>query len=334
MEERCACGKSSAEHDSCGHDHATAHGKESPTAAEAYKAQNDVILHRGYGAAHGDKCFTSAVVATAHDGTILAASIDEYLFVEADRAGMVGVPNSDAALAKGYGEGQVLISKRHNNEAYSRMMQEQGPATVPWLTSMRALEAYCVGKRPAELANAGLEAVSGATLVDTPNYFKLVAEVACNIGPTTTGSYAGDGADLKLGRVNASAHGPKAFAEAVTLVQGDVIVAASIDEFLFIDASIPGWSPVPNSDKAFGKGCAPGVALMSKWMNSDLYSAMIREHAPSVVLWADSMAAIESFLAGMKIDEAKVEGPDAVSGATLMDTAGYVRAAALAGREA
>lgn len=334
MEGRCACGKSAAEHDSCGHDHAAVHGQESPATAQTYKAQNCVTLHRGYGAAHGDKCFTSAVVAMSHDGIILAASIDEYLFVEADRAGMVGVPNSDAALAKGYKEGQVLISKRHNDEAYSRMMQEQGPASVPWLASMRALEAYCVGKRPSELAHSGLEAVSGATLVDTPHYFKLVAEVACNMGPTTTGSYVGDGSDLKLGRANGSAHGPKAFAEAVTLVQGDVIVAASIDEFLFVDASLPGWSPVPNSDKAFGKACAPGVALMSKWMNSDLYSAMIREYAPSVVLWADSCAAIESFLAGRKIAQAEAKGPDAVSGATLLDTAGYVRAAAQAAREA
>ena len=45
--------------------------------AGAADATTSVTLHRGYGAAHGDKCFTRAVVATADDGTILAVSVED-----------------------------------------------------------------------------------------------------------------------------------------------------------------------------------------------------------------------------------------------------------------
>ena len=95
---------------------------------------------------------------------------------------------------------------------------------------MKAIEAYCVGKKASDLTKTSLDAVTGATLVDAPNYLKLVSEVAGSDDITTTGAYAGDGSDLKMGCATAAAHGDKAFAEAVSLVQGDVLVASSIDE--------------------------------------------------------------------------------------------------------
>lgn len=314
---------------------ASAKTDSSPAKAEgAGDAAKTVTLHRGYGAAHGDKCFTSVVVATADDGTILAASVDDYQFMAAGTAGITPVPNSDAGFAAGYAEGQELMSKSVNSEAYSAMMKEKAQATTPWLTSMEAIEAYCVGKKPSELTKTGLDAVSGATLVDTPNYIKLVSQVAESKDLTTTGTYIGDGSDLKLGRVNAAAHGDKAFAEAVSLVQGDVLVAASIDEFQFIDATTEGLEPVPNSDAAFAEGYAAGVTLMSKSVNSKVYSAMMKEKAQATTPWVESMSAIESFIAGQKIADVKAKGPDAVSGATLVDTAGYVEAAVSAAKAA
>ena len=261
-------------------------------------AAKTATLHRGYGAAHGDKCFTSVVVATAQDGTILAASVDDYQFMPADSAGITPVPNSDAGFADGYAEGKVLMSKTVNNDAYSASMKEKAQSTTPWLTSMKAIEAYCVGKKASDLTKTSLDAVTGATLVDAPNYLKLVSEVA------------------------------------VSLVQGDVLVASSIDEFQFADASSAGLVPVPNSDAAFAEGYAEGKALMSKSVNSDMYSASMKEKAQSTTPWIESMSAIESFVAGQKIADVKAKGPDAVSGATLVDTAGYVDTAVAAAKTA
>lgn len=319
---------------SCAGGNAAAKTDGATAAADAGDAAKTVTLHRGYGAAHGDKCFTSVVVATAEDGTILAASVDDYQFMAADSAGITPVPNSDAGFAAGYAEGQVLVSKMQNNDAYSAMMKEKAQATTPWLTSMKAIEGYCAGKKAADLTKTNLDAVSGATLVDAPNYLKLVSDVAQSGDIVTTGTYTGDGSDLKLGRVNAAAHGDKAFAEAVSLVQGDVLVAASIDEFQFSDAATDGLVPVPNSDAGFADGYAEGVVLMSKSVNSDVYSAMMKEKAQATTPWLGSMSAIEAFIAGQKIADVKAKGPDAVSGATLVDTAGYVEAAVSAAKAA
>lgn len=252
----------------------------------------------------------------------------------ADSAGITPVPNSDAGFADGYAEGKVLMSKTVNNDAYSASMKEKAQSTTPWLTSMKAIEAYCVGKKASGLTKTSLDAVTGATLVDASNYLKLVSEVAGSDDITTTGAYAGDGSDLKMGRATAAAHGDKAFAEAVSLVQGDVLVASSIDEFQFADASSAGLVPVPNSDAAFAEGYAEGKALMSKSVNSDMYSASMKEKAQSTTPWIESMSAIESFVAGQKIADVKAKGPDAVSGATLVDTAGYVDTAVAAAKTA
>lgn len=319
---------------SCAGGDAAAKTGEAAASSGADDAPKTVTLHRGYGAAHGDKCFTSAVVATAEDGTILAATVDDYQFMAAGSEGIEPVPNSDAGFAAGYAEGQVLMSKVQNNDAYSAMMKDKAQATTPWLTSMKAIEDYCVGKKPSDLTKTSLDAVSGATLVDAPNYLKFVSEVAQSSDIVATGTYTGDGSDLKLGRINAAAHGDKAFTEAVSLVQGDVLVAASIDEFQFSDAATDGLVPVPNSDAGFADGYAEGVVLMSKSVNSDVYSAMMKEKAQATTPWLESMEAIEAFIAGQKIADVKVKGPDAVSGATLVDTAGYAEAAVSAARVA
>ena len=125
-------------------------------------------------AAHGTKCFAVVTVALCGD-VIVAALIDEYQV----GAGMVGVPNSENGFG-GFAEGTVLYSKRVNAEAYSTNMQKAG-STVALDVNYDLIQAYCVGKTVAELeaaingfadAQAAVDAVSGATLVDTLGYLQ------------------------------------------------------------------------------------------------------------------------------------------------------------------
>lgn len=306
-----------------------ASGSEQKPSGSSAPTEGDhaVTLHRGYASAHGDKCFTQVVVATAEDGTILAASVDDYQYMAADTDGIVAVPNSDGAFAEGYAAGMVLASKSFSNESYSASMAEKAGSTQPWLTSMQAIEASTVGKQPSELEHAGVDAVSGATLVDTPNYLAAVAEIAQNDDVIAKGTYAGDGSDLELGMVLAAAHGDKCFTSAIALVQGDTIVAASIDDFQYMAAGTEGIEPVPNSDAGFGEGAAEDKVLVSKSVNSPAYSKSLKEKGGATQDWITSMDAIEDYLAGTPISSAKAPGIDAVSGATLVDTTNYAQAA-------
>lgn len=297
--------------------------EEKAAAAMGAASGKTVTLHRGYGAAHGDRGFTQVVAAVVEDGTIVDVNIDEYEFFAADVEGAMPVPNADAGFGESFVEGFVLVSKADNNDAYSARMKEKAQSTQPWLESIKAIEQNCVGKKAAEIDAA--DAVSGATLVDTPNYTKLVLEVIGDDAITAKGTL-GEGA-AKLSRVNGAAHGEKAFADAVVLVQDGMAVAASIDEFQFMDASTDGLKPVPSSDGKFGANVVEGKALASKSQNSDIYSAHMKEKAQATTEWIASMRSIEDCIAGKKADELKKVRPDAVSGATLVDTVGYVAVA-------
>lgn len=299
------------------------------TAATA-AAATGVALHRGYGIAHGERCFTQVVVAVAEDGTVLAANVDDYDFFDADAAGIKAVPNADAAFAEGFAEGKVLGSKADNNVAYSAAMKEKAQATQTWQESIDAIVESCVGKKADEIDPA--DAVSGATLVDAGNYAKLIAEVAKNDELTVKGTL-GEG-DVVLVRANDAAHGEKAFTNVAVLMQGDDVVAASIDEFQFMDADTDGIEAVPNADAKFGEGFAEGKVLVSKAVNSDVYSGFMKEKAQATKTWLASIQAIEEYAAGKKASDLERIGADAVSGATLVDTAGYAKAIAQAAQSA
>lgn len=299
--------------------------------ANAAPATHTATLHRGYAAAHGENAFAQVVVATAEDGSILGVNVDEYQFTP-KASGAVGVPNSDAKFGAQIINDSVLMSKTDNNEMYSKMMKDKAQATQPWLTSMQAIESFAKGKMPADLTKAsGPDAVSGATLVDTANYLKAIATVAKSSDVTSEGTYTGDGADLKIGRTLAKAHGESAICSAVTLVQGDTIVATNIDEFQFMASTTAGIVPVPNSDKGLAKSIVEGSVLASKALNNASYSEMLKTKGNATQPWLTSMQAIESYVAGKTpADAGKAKGPDAVSGATLVDTAGYIQAATAA----
>lgn len=300
------------------------------TAADAGSGSSGdktVTLHRGYGSAPGDNSLTQVVVATADDGTILGASIDDFEFMASDTKGLVLVPNANAGFGKNFVSGQTMVSKTDSTDAYSAKMKKEGGATQLWATSMAAVEKYCAGKKPSDLENVSLDAVSGATLVHTPAYLKLVSQIAQDKNITSKGTYAGDGSDLKVGRVLGAAHGEDALTHAVSLVQGDTLVAASIDDYEFFDATMAGLMPMPSSDKTFGKSYIAGKVLASKSVNNDVYSAKMKKEGNATQLWLDSMSAIESFVAGKDISNVKADSPDAVSGATFVGTAGYVKTA-------
>ncbi|MNC20366.1 hypothetical protein D3C75_683120 [compost metagenome] len=148
-------------------------------------------------------------------------------------------------------------------------------------------------------------------------------------------------APLKVGRVEAAAHGTKCFTVAVAVVQNGVIVAASLDDYQFLSTDVA--TGVPNSDKDFGQNYKdPNVVLASKKANAEYYSEHMKEEAKSTVSYDKNMAAIEKFATGKTIKsleqtltyKSKEQVIDAVSGATLVDTQGYLKAILAAAKAA
>lgn len=143
---------------------------------------------------------------------------------------------------------------------------------------------------------------------------------------------------LKIGRVEFAAHGTKCFTVTVVAMQGDKIVGVSIDEYQFMSKEAA--TGVPNSDGDFGKNYPEGMVLVSKVTNSEAYSANMAK-AGSTVAIAANFAAIEDFATGKTIAELETvlgktaeQVVDAVTGATLTDTAGYLKSVVAAAKAA
>ena len=313
--------------------------EEAPAAAPApaepaaiVPVEGGIQIGQAYAAAHGTKCFTEAV-AVVKDDVILAAYLDDFQFTSAD-AGVTAVPNSDADFAAGYAEGKVLMSKRANADYYSKMMAEKGGSTVSLDANFDAIQSFAVGKTISELeavvakGSEAVDAVSGATLVDTAGYLSAIVDAAKNAQTTQAVEFNGNSDDLKLNVVYGAAHGTKCFTSGAVVTAGDTIVLSYIDEFQFAgtDAGVIG---VPNSDADFAAGYAEGKVLMSKRVNADYYSKMMAEKAGSTISLDANYDAIQNHVNGMSIADAEAlskdeKAVDAVSGATLVDTAGYV----------
>lgn len=313
--------------------------EEAPAAAPApaepaaiVPVEGGIQIGQAYAAAHGTKCFTEAV-AVVKDDVILAAYLDDFQFTSAD-AGVTAVPNSDADFAAGYAEGKVLMSKRANADYYSKMMAEKGGSTVSLDANFDAIQSFAVGKTVSELeavaakGSEAVDAVSGATLVDTAGYLSAIVDAAKNAQTTQAVEFNGSSDDLKLNVVYGAAHGTKCFTSGAVVTAGDTIVLSYIDEFQFAgtDAGVIG---VPNSDADFAAGYAEGKVLMSKRVNADYYSKMMAEKAGSTISLDANYDAIQNHVNGMSIADAEAlskdeKAVDAVSGATLVDTAGYV----------
>ena len=164
----------------------------------------------------------------------------------------------------------------------------------------------------------------------------VVAMVGCSDDSAQT---SGSGS-ITMGRVNYAAHGDKSFAVTVVAMDGDTIAGVSIDEFQFMGSDVA--EGVPNSDGAFGESYPADMVLGSKTTNSDYYSEHMAEEAGSTVELTENYAAIEAYATGKTISELEEdvngksaeEMTDAVSGATLADTKGYLESIIAAAKNA
>ena len=289
-------------------------------------------------AAHGTKCFTVAIVALAGD-KIVDAIIDDYQVM--DKATSVGVPNSNADFGKNFAEGKVLGSKLANAAQYSKNMAEKAGATVPVDVSLAAIEKYAVGKTAAELEaklaattkEAMVDAVSGATLVDTHGYLTAIVAAAKEAKKATAVQVDEKLADaVTLVKAEYAAHGTKCFTIAAAALSDNKIVGSIIDDYQVMDKATS--VGVPNSDADFGKNFAEGKVLGSKLANAAQYSKNMAEKAKATTPVDESLAAIRKYISGKTASEllrkvastTKTGMVDAVSGSTLVDTDGYIKA--------
>lgn len=138
--------------------------------------------------------------------------------------------------------------------------------------------------------------------------------------------------EITLHRHYGSPHGDRGFGRVVVAMAGDKIVDVAMDEFQYFAADSNPIG-VPNSDGAFGEGTKEGFVLGSKLENNESYSASMAEKAGSTVAFADNFQAIIDFTKGKTVAEIEEviasaepgKAIDAVSGATLADTAGYLQ---------
>lgn len=154
----------------------------------------------------------------------------------------------------------------------------------------------------------------------TPQKKESSETKAAQTAPEKAAATAGT---VKLMRYYAPAHRDNGFGQAVVaLSEGGTIIGSSVDEYEFVDASAEGFVGVPNSDAAFAEGYASGKMLISKLDNNDAYSANMKAKNNATQTWGASIDAVTESVVGKKAE--KVSATDAVSGATLVDTAKYV----------
>ncbi len=295
--------------------------------------EQELVLHRYYGAPHGDRGFARVVVATAGD-LIVGVALDEFQYM-APGEGVVAVPNSDATFGKNAVEGMALVSKRASSVAYSKNMAERGGSTVAIADNYDAIEAFAAGKTIADLekvvadATPGekIDAVTGATLTDTAGYLTVIIEAAKDEGMVTKGKFQ-DPANVKLVALQGAPHGDRSFGDVVVALEDGKIVAVSLDEYQYMAGT-----GLPNSDGAFGKNYLDAAApLASKRLNQEAYSKNMAERGGSTVSLLDNYIAIETYAVGKTAEEITTvtaaaepgKAIDAVTGATLVDTIGYL----------
>lgn len=311
-----------------------------------------LYMRQLYTAPHGDQAF-AIVNVLMKDGTILGAQMDEFQYVDKDSK-WKGVPNSDKQFGENYPEGKILIAKAENNQPYSDNMKDKAKATKTWEDNMIAITDFVKGKTVDEVKKAvedlkakgeegkPSDVVSGATFTDTGGYLESIVNTAEN-GNISVGTKTNLD-NLKEGLVLAAPHGEQAFAVVSVAMDGDKVAAVSTDEFQYVDPA--NFGGVPNSDKTFGEGIKDNLVLASKSANDAAYSALMKEHAKATQTWSANTTAIENFALGKTVPELeeaiktlkgqgeKDKVSDVVSGATFVDTAGYLEAIVSAAKAA
>lgn len=287
-------------------------------------------------AAHGTKCFTTATVVVEGD-TILLAYLDDYQYLAAEDA--TGIPNSET-LADYWVEGKVLASKRVNAEMYSANMAKSG-STVAIDVNFDVIQDYVAGKTISEVEElAGktseelIDTISGATLVDMPGYLNAIVDAAKAAQANSKVTYEGDVAALKMGQVEAAAHGTKCFTLATAVTDGDKIVIAHLDDFQYLDGAEA--TGVPNSDTLKDNLSDSTRVLASKRVNAEMYSANMAKSGSTIAI-DENFNMVQDYVAGKTIAELKELGGksseevlDTISSTTLVDAPGYVNAIVMA----
>ncbi|MCW6678387.1 peptidoglycan-binding protein [Anaerococcus sp. NML200574] len=296
--------------------------------------EGKLVLRRSLEAPHGEGSFARVAVVT--DGEkIVDASIDEFQYFD-EGSDFVALPNqdSDTEFKKGAKEGKILGSKIINSEAYSKLMTEKAKSTVSIADNYKAIQDFAKGKTIDELKEVvdgaedgkAIDAVTGATLVDTKGYLQAIINTAEKSENAV--AFEGDPAKIKLQQFFGTAGANNAVTDTFVVVEDGKIVAASIDELQYIaDAG------VPNSDKKFGENYAdPAKKLSSKLENNEEYSKMMKDMAKATKNLDENYKAIEEFVVGKTPEEIKEvidsnengKPVDAVTGATLNNTVGYL----------
>lgn len=303
------------------------------TADESSTEEGNVVLHRTYPATEG-RSFPTIVVATSGD-KIVDAFIDEYQFFDKNSE-YKGVPNSDKEFGEGVKEGRILASKIDNEELYSDEMKEAGgEATL--MDNYNAIIDYVKGKTIDELEDfisnnedeEIIDALTGATFKSTPELLKYVVDTAKDDMFTISGT-AENPDDITLKYAIGAPHGEKSFGNAVVALEGDKIIAASIDEYQYLEAGKTKLDVKSDFAKSYAKD---NIVLGSKLENDEAYSTLMKDKAKATKSIKENFEAIENFVAGKTINEVKDviadakpgEAIEAVSGATLVDTAGYLQ---------
>jgi hypothetical protein len=139
--------------------------------------------------------------------------------------------------------------------------------------------------------------------------------------------------NIKMGRLQGAPHGDKSFSDIVVVLDGDKIIAVSLDEYQI--GSAADFTGVPNTDGSFGTNFKDGLALFSKRANNETYSANMKSHANATQSLSKSYDAIIDKVVGLKVSELKdlvddhsdEDAPtDVVAGSTLADNYGYISA--------
>lgn len=297
--------------------------------------EGKLVLRRSLKAPHGEGSFARIAVVTDGD-KIVDATIDEFQYFDAD-SDFVALPNQDedTEFKAGNAEGKILGSKIMNNDQYSALMKEKAGSTVSIADNYKAIQNFAKGKTIDELKEVvagaedgkAIDGVTGATLVDTKGYLEAIIETAESRDNATIFE-ATNADDIKVQQLFGTAGNKNAITDTFVVLEGDKIIAANIDEYQYIEGK-----GVPNSDKKFGENFADKEkVLASKLENNDDYSGKMKEIAKATKTLKESLNAIEEFVVGKTPEEIKevIDGSepgkpvDAISGATLTSTVGYL----------
>lgn len=297
--------------------------------------EGKLVLRRSLKAPHGEGAFARIAVVTDGD-KLVDVTIDELQYFDED-SDFVGLPNQDedTEFKAGNKEGKILGSKIMNDEKYSAMMKEKAQSTVSIWDNYKAIQDFAMGKTIDELKEAiadaedgkPIDAVTGATLVDTKGYLQAIIETAESRDNYTIFE-ANNIDDIKVKQLYGTAGNKNAVTDTFVVLEGDKIIAANIDEYQYMQGE-----GVPNSDKKFGENYAdPEKVLASKLENNEDYSGQMKEIAKAEHTLEENFKAIQDFVVGKTpeeikelIDSSEAGKPvDAISGATLTSTIGYL----------